>query len=203
MNSKSLLRPDALSTGQPLLNGDLMLYSACVADSPALFHQLLNTILWQQGYVTLYGKRHLIPRLQAWYGDPDAGYRYSGEALTPLPWTAELKQLKDELQTMTGLPLNSVLANLYRNGQDKMGWHADDETELGEQPQILSLSLGACRDFALRPKGASRQHSQVALTDGSLLWMKAGMQSRWQHALPARARVTTPRINLTFRLVNQ
>ena len=89
--------------------------------------------------------------------------------------------------------------NRYANGQDSMGWHSDDEAELGEQPVIASLSLGATRDFALRERGATRQHSKIALSHGSLLIMHAGMQQHWQHSVPKRQGVMTPRINLTFR----
>lgn len=179
-----------------------MLFENCVSNPASLFEQLQQEIHWQQGHITLYGKRHLIPRLQAWYGDEDASYRYSGTVLSPRPWTPGLSQLKTELEILSGLRLNAVLCNLYRTGADKMGWHSDNEPELGPNAEIISLSLGACRDFALRQAGSTRQHLTIPLNNGSVLWMKPGMQSRWQHALPARKKITESRINLTFRLVN-
>lgn len=184
---------------QSLLDGDLDFYPGAIADSRQLFQQLLATVPWQQGFITLYGRRHCIPRLQAWIGDPGLTYRYSGESLTPLPWNEPLQQLCTELNRHFGLQLNSVLCNLYRHGQDSMGWHSDDEAELGPAPRILSLTLGCERDFALRRRGSSRQYGVLALPDGSLLDMKPGMQSRWQHALPRRQRLHEARINLTFR----
>ena len=170
-------------------------------DSDKLLNRLQSDIEWQQPSITIYGKRHPIPRLQAWMGDRPHTYRYSGTDFTSVTWPDYLASLAKDLSQIAGVEFNSVLLNLYRNGQDSMGWHSDDEPELGETPVIASLSLGAERDFTLRPSGATRQAHCLALQHGSLLIMKAGMQSDWQHALPRRARVTEPRINLTFRRI--
>ena len=201
MINKPLLNPVRLPAQDVLGNGLLMLYPQAINNPAGLFQALMQEIVWQEGFVTLYGKRHKIPRLQAWYGDTGIRYRYSGETLQTTAWTPVLQALRDECQQSFSLPLNSVLCNLYRNGQDSMGWHSDDEAELGVAPRILSLSLGAPRDFALRPRGSTRQHTVVNLPDGSLLDMRPGLQESWQHALPKRAGITDARINLTFRFI--
>ena len=170
-------------------------------ESNALLARLQSDIDWQQPSITLYGKSHPIPRLQAWMGDEPHTYRYSGTDFTSEIWPDYLASLAEHVGGIAGVEFNSVLLNLYRNGQDSMGWHSDDEPELGRAPVIASLSLGAERDFTLRRSGTTRQAHSLLLQHGSLLIMKAGMQSRWQHALPRRARVTEPRINLTFRRI--
>lgn len=172
-------------------------------DADALLTELTATLPWQQPHITLYGRSHPVPRLQSWHGDADAGYRYSGLAMTPQPWTPALARLRDQVAAACGHHFNSVLANLYRDGRDSMGWHADDEPELGPQPWIASLSLGATRDFALRRKGAGRTALTLPLRHNQLLLMPPAMQQHWQHALPRRLRVEQPRLNLTFRLINR
>jgi len=181
-----------LTLWQPLLPAD----EAC-----ALLDGLIATLPWQQPHITLYGRTHPVPRLQSWHGDAEAAYRYSGLAMTPAPWTPLLAGVRDQVSAACGHPFNSVLANLYRDGRDSMGWHADDEPELGESPWIASLSLGATRDFALRPKGGRRTALTLPLRHNQLLLMPPAMQRHWQHALPRRLRVGTPRVNLTFRLI--
>lgn len=161
----------------------------------------MSNLNWQQPVITLYGKEHPIPRLQAWLGDHPYKYRYSGQDFIAELWPKSISRIAHDISNETGVTMNSVLVNLYRDGQDCMGWHADDELELGLDPVIASLSLGATRDFTIRRTGTTRQAGRIALDNGSLLIMKAGMQNRWQHALPKRARVNTPRINLTFRQI--
>lgn len=142
------------------------------------------------------------PRRCAWYGDPGARYAYSGLPLEPLPWTQALAGLRKALESHLGAPFNSVLANWYRDGHDRMGWHADDEASLGPEPLIASLSLGAPRRFALRHRTRrDLPTAAITLEHGSLLVMAGPTQRCWKHALPAMARVTDPRINLTFRYV--
>ena len=170
-------------------------------ESDILLSRLQSDIDWQQPSITIYGKSHPIPRLQAWMGDRPHTYRYSGTDFTSDTWPGYLASLATILSGIAGVEFNSVLLNLYRNGQDSMGWHSDDEPELGDAPVIASLSLGAERDFTLRPCGSTRQAHSLRLEHGGLLIMKAGMQSHWQHALPRRAGVTEPRINLTFRRI--
>ena len=171
------------------------------AEAEQLLAELLDNLPWQQPSVRLFGKSHPVPRLQSWHGDPGTGYRYSGLELQPEPWTPSLSRLRDRVSELSGRAFNSVLVNLYRDGQDSMGWHADDEPELGPAPWVASVSLGARRDFALRRKGSSRTWRSLPLEHNSLLLMPPAMQRRWQHALPKRARVTEPRVNLTFRRV--
>ena len=192
-----------LQYAEILLDGLLEYYPQAIRADAAdlMYQQLLQEIPWQSSSIVLYGREHTIPRLQSWHGDPDTGYRYSGKTLTPLPWTPLLNQLRTWLNNEFSVNLNAVLCNLYRDGNDCMGWHADDEPELGMQPEIWSLSFGASRDFALRRIGSTRQSGLLLLQHGSLLTMKAGMQSHWQHSLPRRRGCTAPRINLTFRYV--
>ena len=164
-------------------------------------HILLEGIEWRHDRVRIFGRSHPIPRLHQWYADPGLNYSWSGIAMQPLEWIRPLEELRQLVSEHTGAGFNSVLCNLYRDGNDSMGWHADDEPELGEQPVIASLSLGAARDFQLRQKGSSRIGQSFELGNGSLLVMRGNSQRDWQHALPKRKRVTDPRINLTFRKI--
>ena len=168
-------------------------------DADALYDTLFAQCQWRQEVIHVYGKDHPIPRLQTWLGREPIAYTYSGKTFVSDVWPPAIQTLAEKISTRAGIRFNSVLGNLYRNGQDSMGWHSDDEAELGEQPVIASLSLGATRDFALRERGATRQHSKIALSHGSLLIMHAGMQQHWQHSVPKRQGVMMPRINLTFR----
>lgn len=153
----------------------------------------------EQGYVTLYGKRHAIPRLQAWFGPQS--YTYSGESLAAKPLPPILQALLERCEQQAETSLNSVLVNYYRDGRDKIGWHSDDEPELGNQPVIGSLTLGACRDFDLKHR-ESGEKLRIPLTDGSLLVMAGATQHFWRHSIPARLKLTEPRFNLTFRYIN-
>lgn len=166
-----------------------------------MLRRLSRELPWEQPRITLYGREHPVPRLQSWHGDADARYRYSGMLLTPEPWHPLLTELRERLHQLCGCDFNSVLANLYRDGNDRMGWHADDEPELGDAPRVASVSLGATRDFALRRKGETRMALKLALQHNELLLMEPGLQTDWQHSLPRRAAVPTPRLNLTFRQV--
>ena len=161
---------------------------------------------WSQRAITLFGRRVMQPRMTAWYGDPEAVYRYSGLKLVPLPWHPLLLELKTHIEDMTGGHFNSVLANAYRDGRDSMGWHSDDEKELGERPLIASLTLGAPRRFLLRlksrPDGGRSATISLSLGHGSLLLMKGDSQQDYQHALPRTRRKVGLRINLTYRQVS-
>ncbi|MBW3130339.1 MULTISPECIES: alpha-ketoglutarate-dependent dioxygenase AlkB family protein [Hymenobacter] len=190
----------------PLLNAEIWLDERFLPfdAATALSHELEQTIAWRQEAIRLYGREVLQPRLTAWHGDPAATYRYSGLQLTPQPWTPALQKLRGQVETATGTAFNSVLLNLYRYGQDSMGWHADDEPELGPAPVIASLSLGATRRFRLRPRDARETpHAPVSLdlSSGSLLVMRGPTQQHWLHAVPKTARPTDARLNLTFRLI--
>ena len=167
-----------------------------------LLRKLTETVAWRQEPIRLFGRDVMQPRLTAWYGGAGAAYRYSGLHLEPLPWLPELQELRQRLEVAVGAPFNSVLLNLYRTGQDSMGWHADDEPELGPEPVIASVTLGATRTFRLRPRRAQQlEHLPLSLplTSGSLLVMRGPTQRHWLHALPKTARPVGPRLNLTFR----
>lgn len=167
----------------------------------SLLNRLWSELPWRQERIVLFGRRIPQPRLSAWLGDPDARYRYSGLMLEPAPWHPDLQELGKTLESATRKAFNSVLVNAYRNGRDSMGWHADDEPELGTRPVVASVSLGACRRFLVKPRhgGPARVFH---LEHGSLLLMGGDSQSRYRHSLPKTARPTDLRINLTFRYVN-
>jgi alkylated DNA repair dioxygenase AlkB len=175
--------------------------------APALERHLRQELPWQQPLLRLHGREHPSPRLSCWLADPGCSYRYSGQQHQPIPWTPPLQSLRAELEHQLGCRFNSVLANRYRDGDDAMGWHADDEPELVAEAPIASLSLGASRTlrFRPRPQGAAAGCTPLAvdLADGDLLVMDPPTQRHWQHALPRRRRVRCERLNLTFRLVRQ
>lgn len=168
--------------------------------SLALYNVLLNSLAWQQNTITLFGKTHQTPRLERFVADPDVYYSYSGKRLENAPWPSVLLGIRQTLERRFNIPFNAVLANFYRNGQDSMGWHSDDEPELGLTPIIASLSLGATRKFKIRHK-VSHCVTDILLETGSLLVMQGDSQRDYQHALPKQAKVTQGRINLTFRSV--
>jgi len=168
--------------------------------STALLGHLIATVPWRQDQIRVYGKTHDLPRLQQWYGDSGTTYTWSGIKMDPLPWSPELEDVRTKIEALTGWRANSVLLNYYRNGKDTVGWHADDEPELGTDPTIVSLSLGADRDFLLRPKGdRSGEKIKISLEDGSLLVMSGETQTNWEHCLPRRS-FAGERVNATFRL---
>ncbi len=164
----------------------------------------LEHLNWDQSVITIAGRKVLTPRLNAWYGDQYARYGYSGVDLPINPWTDELEQLRDDIQSDTGCKFNSVLANLYRNGSDSVDWHADDEDELGKFPTIASLSLGVPRKFLMRHR-TRRDLSKIELIlePGSLLVMSGPTQKYWLHKIPKTKEFVGARINLTFRLIIQ
>jgi len=168
-----------------------------VADHEQLFGELEQAIAWEQHDITLFGRTVPTPRLTAWIAD--AAYAYSGVVNQPRPWPRPLAALRDQLVAETGVGFNSCLANLYRDGSDSMGYHSDDEPELGPRPIIASVSLGARRSFAVRHR-VTRQRWTWALGEGDLLVMSAESQSDYAHAVPKTAKPTGPRMNLTFRL---
>ena len=188
----------------PLEDGDLLFHSAVdlgVAVDEVL-HELIEKTPWQQESITLYGKTHLQPRLLAWYGDPNAPYSYSGNTYQPRAWTPLLLQLRDRISAISGASFNSVLLNYYRNGNDSMGSHADDEPELGDRPVIASLSLGATRRLNFKHKTSrDLRPYNLDLPSGSLLLMRGETQCYWKHSVRKQTRPCGPRINLTFRRI--
>ena len=175
-------------------------YSHQEADK--LFTLLLSETEWRQENIQVWGKFHLQPRLTAWHADPGTAYSYSGINLQAQDWTPTLRKIKDDIGVATGHQFNSVLLNLYRDQNDSMGWHSDDEPELGRNPVIASLSLGATRRFKLKHKTRSEQKViSIALAHGSLLLMAGSTQHNWLHGIAKQSRKIEPRINLTFRQI--
>jgi len=162
---------------------------------------LRHGIDWRDEEILLFGRRVAVPRRVAWYGDPGASYTYSGTPHHPEPWTPALTCTRDRVQELTGARFNAVLLNLYRDGRDGMGWHADDEPELGPNPVIASVSLGATRRFCLRHRRRRDLRIDLPLAHGSLLLMSGATQHHWVHALPKTTAPVGERINLTFRWV--
>lgn len=167
-----------------------------------LLAALLREVPFRQDPIVLFGRRVLQPRLVAWYGDPGARYTYSGLTLEPLPWHPGLAAVRPRVEAAAGSAFSAVLVNFYRTGADSMGFHADDEPELGPNPVVASLSLGATRRFVLEPKKKGQRGERVtlSLTGGSLLVMHAGTQAAYRHGVPKEAHAG-PRVNLTFRSI--
>lgn len=158
-------------------------------------------INWQRDDIKMFGKTIALPRLTAWYGDAGKSYTYSGITSQPQVWNAGLLYIKKQIEQVTGCAFNSVLLNWYRNGEDHMGWHADDEPELGVNPLIASVNFGETRDFVLRRNDEPRQKIVMPLQHGTLLVMGGALQHYWQHSVPKRKRVKGSRFNLTFRAI--
>ncbi len=186
----------------PLTDADLLLWTAVDLgqDYDSLLHQLVDTTEWRQQEITVYGKAYLQPRLSAWHGD--LSYGYSGIRLEPRPWTPVLRQLKQRVEVLTGQGFNSVLLNYYRDENDSMGMHSDDERELGKQPAIASLSLGEARNLVLKHRTRKDLKTiKLPLAGGSLLLMQGDTQRYWRHGINKLRRPCGARINLTFRNV--
>lgn len=171
------------------------------AEADALMDALMDQVHWETHRIKLFGQEHDSPRLSCWIGDPGASYVYSRVRFEPRPWPPALAALRARVDEASGVAMNSVLANLYRSGQDAMGWHSDDEPELGARPVIASLSLGATRRFRFRHRRDHSKTCSIELPHGSLLLMSGDTQANWQHALPRTARTVAPRLNLTFRRI--
>lgn len=165
------------------------------------FEHLLEQTPWQQDDITVFGKVYAQPRLTALYGNNGLPYSYSNIEMHPHEFTSALSEIKDKVERHTGHQFTSCLLNLYRNGKDSNGWHADDEKELGPHPTIASVSLGATRIFKFREKANKKNTYKLELTAGSLLLMKGTTQSLWQHQIPKTTKAVGPRINLTFRTI--
>lgn len=183
-------------------DGDVRYYGSILDSKSAnhYFDQLLKTILWEHDQTVIFGKLIVTKRKVAWYGDEPFNYTYSKTTKSALPWTKELLELKQIIENKSGETFNSCLLNLYHSGEEGMSWHSDDEKDLKKNGAIASLSLGATRKFAFKHK-VSKQTVSVVLENGSLLIMKGRTQSNWLHRLPPTKRISTPRINLTFRTI--
>jgi alkylated DNA repair dioxygenase AlkB len=187
----------------PLPDADLLFDAHFLdeAEAAAAFTTLRTSIPWETHRIRLFGRGIDSPRLSAWIGDPGAAYRYSGVRFEPHPWPPALAALRERVAAAAGTRFDSVLANLYRNGADYMGWHSDDERDLGPQPVIASLSLGAPRRFRLKHRRDPDRTLALELTPGSLLLMRGDTQRNYRHALPKSVRAMGERVNLTFRWI--
>lgn len=165
-----------------------------------IFKILKEQINWRQDEISLFGKNHSIPRLHAWYADDGAHYKYSRIDLPRNDWTKQLIEIKKGVEEATGVNFNGVLLNLYRDGADSNGWHADDEPELIKPVIVAGVSFGAERAIKFRRKGETKMCHQQLLRNGSLIVMKEGFQENWQHSIAKKAQ-SLMRINLTFRQI--
>jgi len=183
-------------------DGSALLYPWVLGDQSwsIVMDELLELVPWESHTIRMFGKEHPQPRLVAWFGDPGSEYSYSGLRMNVRPWITSISTLKSVAESYSGVVFNSVLINLYRNGDDKVSWHSDNEPELGPTPTIASISLGATRRFKFRHL-TTREVVEASLTSGSLVVMSGLSQSCWEHEIPRQAPVKEPRINLTFRQV--
>ena len=168
-----------------------------------LLRDLTEEIPWVQNKIRFYGRESLVPRLESWHGDEGMSYTYSGIKMDAKPWTKNLLKIKESIEPIAMTTFNSVLINYYRDGKDRVAWHSDDEKELGKNPVIASVSLGAERKFKLRHKKYKENQlkHEVFLQNGSLLLMSGPTQHHWLHEVPRTAKPIGPRINLTFRVI--
>ena len=173
-------------------------------EADALFEELRQEVSWKQEKINLYGKEYALPRLTAWYGEPNKTYIYSGITVEASPWIPVILKIKERIERVSASKVifNSVLLNLYRDGSDGVSWHADDEPELGEDPVIGSVSLGEERSFQMKHKTDKNvENEQILLENGSYLLMQGPTQHHWLHQIPKSKRSMNERINLTFRNV--
>lgn len=166
-----------------------------------LFAQLQEEVAWKQEPIVLFGKQVMQPRLTALYGDPNKTYCYSGITMQPHAWTNALLFIKQQVEGIAQQNFTTALLNYYRNGQDSMGWHRDNEPSLGKQPCIASVSLGATRKFGFKHHADKKTGISIPLTNGSLLLMKGLTQQCWLHAIPKTMLPVGERINITFRTI--
>lgn len=170
-------------------------------ESQMLFEEFLQITPWQHDIVQLFGKEYITKRKMAFYADYGVQYSYSKRVKSPLIWTNQLLKLKKKVEETCGASFNSCLLNLYHQGEEGMSWHSDDEKELGENPAIASISLGAARKFCWKHKATKIRYDKI-LTSGSLLFMHGTMQRYWLHAIPKTKKITEARINLSFRQIH-
>jgi alkylated DNA repair dioxygenase AlkB len=187
-----------------LPDADVTFYQAFfgAGESDRLLDELNSTIAWRQEQIQTDDASIPLPRLTAWYGGPGRTYTYSKITMQPEPWNAPLLEIKGRIEEVSPATFNSVLLNLYRDGRDGVGWHSDDEPELGVEPVIGSVSFGATRSFVLRHKTQRKLLPvEIELTHGSYLLMQGTTQRFWRHQVPKTTDPVEPRINLTFRRI--
>ncbi|TDE45993.1 alpha-ketoglutarate-dependent dioxygenase AlkB [Flavobacterium rhamnosiphilum] len=186
-----------------LLDAEIIYYPAFFdkKEADAIYNELVNTIPWQQDEITVFGKKHLQPRLTALFGNEGKPYSYSNIKMQTHPWNLLLQKLKTKIENVSDDNFTTVLLNYYRDGKDSNGWHADNEKELGINPIIASVSFGAERTFQLKHNLYKDQKKSIVLEHGSLLLMKGTTQHYWKHQIPKTAKPIGPRINGTFRVI--
>lgn len=184
-------------------DGEVYFYPALFTpeESDQLYKALIENIEWKQEPVFIMGKEIMQPRLTAWYGDADKAYSYTGITMKPHTWTPELLIIKERIEQVAAHTFTSVLLNYYRDGKDSMGWHRDNEKELGNNPVIGSVSFGVSRHFHLKHRTDKNLRAKILLTHGSFLLMKGATQHHWYHSIPKELKVAEGRINLTFRTI--
>ena len=195
-------QPAAGPTWIDIADAELSFYERAfsVDEADRYLRTLMAETPWRRDHITIHGRTIPLPRLQTWYADDGATLNYSGLSVPACAWTRDLVSIRDRVTELTGLRFNGVLLNCYRDGNDSVGWHSDNEAEWGPNPVIASVSFGATRDFMLKHLTLEEVDPvRCVLSHGSLLVMGDGVQTHWQHQLPKRKRVTEPRINLTFR----
>lgn len=180
---------------------ELFPYFFSPEESDRLMAALTENIRWKQEPITIMGRQVMQPRLTAWYGNADKPYTYSGVTMQPFSWTAELQHIRARIEPLAGVRFTSALLNFYRDGNDSMGWHRDNEKSLGPQPVIGSVSFGAARYFHFKHASDKDLRVKTVLSHGSLLLMRGRTQERWYHSVPKTVRVMEPRINITFRVI--
>lgn len=163
------------------------------------FNSINETTNWRHDDITVFGKTYKQPRLTALFGESNKPYAYSNITMYPEEFTKELETIKEKIETLSNATFNTVLVNLYRDGNDSNGWHADNEKELGQNPIIASLSLGQSRPFHFKHRTIKEERHKLLLDHGSLLIMKGEMQHYWLHQIAKTKLKISPRINLTFR----
>lgn len=172
-------------------------------EATELQENLMHSTPWKQNTQKMYDKTVLTPRLTAWYGDSSKMYHLGNNDFTVNEWSPELLALKEKIETYSEHKFNSVLLNLYRDGNDSVAWHRDKESELGNRPVIASISLGQVRNFDFRKVDNHQQKYSIALGNGSLLIMKGDLQVNWEHRIAKSSKLMKPRINLTFRFIKE
>ena len=186
-----------------LINADISLYSNLFSPKEAddFFEILKKIIAWKQEKIEIFNEIHDIPRLTAWYGEPNQTYVYSGIEVKSIPWNKPLLHIKEKIEALSNIQFNSVLLNIYRSGADGVSWHSDDEPELGRNPSIGSVSFGESRPFQLKHKSLDNTKQKIILEHGSYLLMQGETQHHWLHQIPKSKKEMGERINLTVRVI--
>lgn len=202
--TRDLFAQDPALRQLSIRDAEVLYLGALALPKPAalILGELIDSVPWRAEHIVIWGRSRPQPRLTAWFGDPGTEYSYSGLRLTPIPWTPLLQTIRQEVESVAGVGFNSVLANYYRDQNDGMGFHSDDEPELGPQPVIASVSLGERRTFVLKHRTRrDLPPVRLPLDSGSLLLMRGATQHHWKHGIGKLTRPCGPRVNLTFRRI--